>query len=136
MKPLYYRYVYSPTTGDVDLSHNQEGHHSLVPTHGEMALSRPESDLLTGYAYRLDGGWRILDADHRPVNDPHIIARVIANVAQAENFKFNDVRAREASQGGPTQMPCPVCLEIGCDKCEVPMGYIPHTSKVHYGKLV
>lgn len=85
-KPVYYRWTYSPSTGDVDLSHNHECHPSKVPTHGTMCQRRPESDLSVGYAYRLQGGWRIVDGDHRPVTDPHTVAKVIEHVGHAENF--------------------------------------------------
>jgi hypothetical protein len=30
-----------------------------------------------GYAYRINGGWRLTDREHDPVNDPYIVKRVM-----------------------------------------------------------
>ena len=31
----------------------------------------------SGYAYRIDGGWRLTDEEHDAVNDPYIIKKVM-----------------------------------------------------------
>lgn len=88
---IYYRWTYSPTTGDVTLSHNHEGHPTDIRFHGQMAADRPETDLLYGYAHRLDNGWKVIDDESKPVDDPHIQAAVEKEVGTYE--------ARQVSQG-------------------------------------
>lgn len=134
VKPIYYRFTYSPTTGDVDLSHNHEAHPAAIPTHGDMAAKRPEPDLICGYAYRIGNGFRLTDAEDRPILDPHLTQEVMKHIAQAENFT-----TREASSGGPTTMPCPVCGKEGCTECGTPwwLNQSPEerksTVRLHYG---
>lgn len=72
MKPIYYRWAYSPTSGDVTLSHNHEKHPADIDFHADMAKQRPEQDLQFGYAYRLDNGWKVTDAKHKPQDDVHL----------------------------------------------------------------
>lgn len=83
-KIIYYRWVYSPTTGDVTISHNHEGHPTDIHFHSDMAEDRPESDLLYGYAYRLDNGWKVTDHDHREVDDPNIVYQVVRQIVMYE----------------------------------------------------
>lgn len=73
---IYYRWCYSPTTGDVTLAHNHEGHPTDVRFHADMADERPESDCILGFAHRNESGWTILDQDSRQVDDPHVIESV------------------------------------------------------------
>lgn len=71
MKPIYYRWGYSPSSRDVQLSHNQESHPADISFHSELA-HRLAPDAVFGYAYRLDnGGWKVTDADHKPEEDIH-----------------------------------------------------------------
>lgn len=67
---IYYRWCHSPSTGDVTLSHNYEGHPTDINYHSDMAHERKEQDLEFGYAYRMDNGWKVTDADHKPSQDP------------------------------------------------------------------
>jgi hypothetical protein len=73
---IYYRWSYSPTTGDVTLAHNHEGHPADIRFHSEMELERPEKDLIHGFAHRNESGWTIMDEESKPIGDPHIIESV------------------------------------------------------------
>lgn len=86
MKPtvIYYRWVYSPSTGDVTLSHNHEGHPADIRFHDELNGDRDEKDQINGYAYKVDGGWHLTDEDHKPVDDPHMLKVIDEAVQQAE----------------------------------------------------
>jgi hypothetical protein len=33
-----------------------------------------------GYAYRIDGGWRLTDRDHDPVKDPYLIGKIMGTL--------------------------------------------------------
>lgn len=74
---IYYRWTYSPSTGDVTLSHNHEGHPTDVRFHTDMAQERPESDLLHGFAHKSTDNWSITDDDSRPVDDPNLVYEVV-----------------------------------------------------------
>jgi hypothetical protein len=80
--PLYYRWVFSPDTGEVVVGHNEEGHPALVRYHKELAgeLNRP--NLTHGYAYRLVGGWRLTDWEHKPLEDPFITSQILNKLGE------------------------------------------------------
>jgi hypothetical protein len=75
-RPLYYRWVYSPSKG-VSLGTNQDDHPALVKYHRDLGGDINDTDLIHGYASALDGGWRITDLEHRPVEDPYIVQQVV-----------------------------------------------------------
>lgn len=75
-EPLYYRFVYSPRTDKVSLSHNREGHPARVRTHGDLAREVDDSNAIHGYAFRIGGGWRIVGYDHKPLTDPYVKRKV------------------------------------------------------------
>lgn len=84
MKPIYFRWTYSPSTGDVTLSHNHEGHPADIKFHSQMASERSEGDLMFGYAYRLDNGWKVTNDKHQPEEDVHIRVAVEKAIEQRE----------------------------------------------------
>ncbi len=94
MKPrvIYYRFAYSPTTGDVSLSHNREGHPAMIRFHSEMASDRPEQDIEVGYAFKLDNGWKVTDSEFKPVVDPHRLVAVENAIAQQEGGNESTVQ--------------------------------------------
>lgn len=79
---VYFRWAYSPSTGEVTLSHNHEAGPADIKYHSQMGEERPESDLEVGYASKLANGWQILDADFKPVNDMHVIIAVEDQIAE------------------------------------------------------
>lgn len=91
---IYYRFCYSPSTGDVDLSHNHEGHPALVRLHSEMAKDRPEKDVECGYAFKMENGWKVLDQDFKPVDDPHRMVAVENAISSRED------QSKESSNDG------------------------------------
>lgn len=75
-RPLYYRWIYSPSKG-VTLGSNLDDHPALVKYHSELGGDINDTDLVHGYASALDGGWRITDLEHQPVEDPYIVQQVV-----------------------------------------------------------
>lgn len=71
-KPIYYLWVYDPLEDKVRVEHNEGKHRADKVDHGQLAESTPNPGRVHGYAYRIVGGFRITDWDHRPVADPHI----------------------------------------------------------------
>jgi hypothetical protein len=85
VKPIYYRWAYSPTTGEVSLSHNHEGHPADIEFHAQMAEQRAESDLQFGYAYRLDNGWKVTNEKHGHEDDVHLRVAVEKAIESREH---------------------------------------------------
>ena len=75
--PLYYRWVFSPESGEVELSHNQEGHPAEIPYHEQLADKINRANVVNGYAYRIGNGWRLSDDEHKPVEDPYVVSQVM-----------------------------------------------------------
>lgn len=86
-EPLYHRWVFSPRSGQVTLSHNKEGHPAFVRTHGDLSEEVGDPDAVHGYVFRLKGGYRVLDYAHNPVEDAHIKREVIKKLNQEKNAK-------------------------------------------------
>lgn len=75
-KPLYYRWVYSPSKG-VTVNSNSDDHPARVKYHGELSGDINDTDLTHGFASAINGGWRITDLAHQPVEDPYIVQQVV-----------------------------------------------------------
>ena len=75
--PIYYRWVFSPKDGQVALGHNDETHPAFVPYHRDIADLVGKANLQHGYAYRIHGGWRLTDEEHKPVRDNYVVAQVV-----------------------------------------------------------
>lgn len=80
---LYRRWVFSPGTGSVELADN-DGDPIDVRYHTDIARELNEPNLVHGYAYRIGGGWRLLDWDSKPVTDPFVIASVMRQLKASE----------------------------------------------------
>lgn len=74
--PIYYRWIISPTTGDVSISHDAEGHPADILLHEGLALERPEQDLINGYAIRHPNGWKLMDENDKELEDPFLIRKI------------------------------------------------------------
>jgi hypothetical protein len=79
-QPFYYRFSLHPEDGEVELAHNYEDVPSRVRYHSELG----DSDTYHGFAYRIKGGWRLTDWDHKPINDPFVVASVIRAIREQE----------------------------------------------------
>lgn len=77
--------MYSPSSGEVSLSHNHEGHPAMIRFHADMAKERTEHDVEPGYAFKLDNGWKVTDQDFKPVADPHRMVAVENAISELES---------------------------------------------------
>ncbi len=82
---MYYRWAMRPSDGEVLLAHNHEDHPALTRTHLNLAQEINEPNTFHGYAYRIDGGWRLHDYDHKPISDPFVRAQVAKAIHDKEN---------------------------------------------------
>lgn len=96
---VYYRWVYSPSTGDVTLAHNHEGHPAMIRFHADLANARPEKDIEAGYAFKLDNGFKVTDQDFKPVDDPHRMVAVENAISSYESEADRDDGASQATPG-------------------------------------
>lgn len=83
-QPIYYMWVYSPTTGHVTLAHDEESSRANQEYHLELRERRHEEDLVHGYAYRIKGGWRITDWEHKPFLDRHGRRVIVESIHKRE----------------------------------------------------
>lgn len=70
-------WVYEPPAheghpGKVHLENAKTDHPADFPTHGNMATEVTHPDRKEGYAYAIQGGWRLTTSDHKKVVDPYI----------------------------------------------------------------
>jgi hypothetical protein len=70
--PIYYLWVFDPQEDKVILEHNEGRHPAQHIDHSHLEDLVPHPDRVHGYAYRIRGGYRVLDARHRAVEDPHV----------------------------------------------------------------
>ena len=70
--PVYYLWVFDPHEDKVHLEHNHGRHPAQRIDHAGLAERVPHPDRIHGYAYKIVGGFRITDWEHRPVEDPHV----------------------------------------------------------------
>lgn len=76
LRPLYYLWVHDPHEDRIHVEENESKHSAEHVDHGDLAKRVPHPDRTHGYAYRIRGGWRITDWEHRQVDDPHIVKKV------------------------------------------------------------
>ena len=84
MQPFYYRFVLRPSDGEVELAHNWESPADVVRYHSDLAAEQNEDGLYNGFAYRIKGGWRLTDWEHRPIDDPFVVAQVMRAIREQE----------------------------------------------------
>lgn len=81
-RPVYYLWTYEPPldhtegNGKVYMDHNEDKHPAHHMTHDELAPQVTHPDKVHGYAYSIEGGWRITDDDHKEV-DPFIVRQIL-----------------------------------------------------------
>ena len=82
-------WVYEPPTeqgqeGKIHLANARTDHPADFPTHEDVAPEVTHPDRMEGYAYSIQGGWRITDAEHHKVEDPYL-KRLILSALRGES---------------------------------------------------
>lgn len=70
--PTYYLWVFDPHEDKVHLEHNEGRHPAHRIDHSDLAERVPHPERIHGYAYPIQGGYRITTWEHRPVEEPHV----------------------------------------------------------------
>lgn len=74
--PVYYLWVFDPHEDKVILEHNEDRHPAQAVDHGDLAKRVTHEERVHGFAYRIHGGFRITDWEHKPLKDPHVLEAV------------------------------------------------------------
>jgi hypothetical protein len=75
--PIQWLWVYDPVENEVHVDHNEGRHPAYHITHKDF-MPHVHEDAVRGFAYRIKGGFRIVDRDSKEVTDPYIIKLVMA----------------------------------------------------------
>lgn len=84
-QPMYYRWIYAPSTGEVTLGSNADDHPARVKYHGELGGQADSANPTHGYAYRIGNGWRLTDWEHKAVEDPYTVSQVVRALERKES---------------------------------------------------
>lgn len=90
-EPLYYRWTYSPKDDKVHIRHNEMGHPVDIQTHSDIEDWLGEKGLIHGFAYKIKGGWRLTNDEHRAVDDPFISKQVIKALRDDKDTNWEDM---------------------------------------------
>ena len=86
-KPFYYLWAYDSHHERVILEHNDDRPKNEEVTHSNILDDLPnDPDNELGYAYRIDGGWRITNDEHDPVEDPFIVDKIKKRIQEVESL--------------------------------------------------
>ncbi len=82
--PHMYRWVFNPQDATVELNHNHDRPRHKTEYLTDMAAKHPH-ETVKGYAYRIKGGWRITDWEHKPLTDKYILKSVHTAIEKRES---------------------------------------------------
>lgn len=78
--PLYHLWGFNPQDASITLENNESKHPAQVITPTDMRDKIVHPNALFGYAYPIQGGYRITDEDHRPIDDNFITNEVLKSL--------------------------------------------------------
>lgn len=100
--PIYWLWVFDPESGHVTIHHNEDSSRAEAKTHDEVAPEVTHPGRLNGYAYKIQGGYRITTDDHKKLEDPFVVKQVIAALKGEQPHKpLPHIR----NHGMPTDVP-------------------------------
>ena len=76
-EPMFYVWCFSPRSGEVSFTHALEGHALDNRTLGTLANEANDQNAMTGYAAKIERGWRVTDNDGKPLTDPFVKRQVV-----------------------------------------------------------
>ena len=74
--PIYWLWTFDPIHDRVTITHNEDRPRALAATHDDLAPEVTHPGRIDGYAYKIQGGYRITNDEHRKIDDPHIVQLV------------------------------------------------------------
>lgn len=76
--PIYWLWSFDPTDGHVVVHSNDGAPRAQAKTHDELAPEITHPERLNGYAYKIQGGYRITTDDHKKLEDPYVVKAVLS----------------------------------------------------------
>jgi len=74
--PTTWLWAYDPVENTVHIAHNENQHPSERIVHKDFVPHITHPSSVRGFAYKIKGGWRITDRDHKPVTDPYLTEQI------------------------------------------------------------
>jgi hypothetical protein len=75
--PIQWLWVYDPVENAVHIAHNEGRHPAFRITHKDHHPEVTHESALRGFAFKIKGGWRIVDRDSKEIDDPYIVRLVV-----------------------------------------------------------
>lgn len=75
--PLQWLWVYDPVDNVVHIAHNEGRHPAFRITHKDHHPEITHESALRGFAFKIKGGWRIVDRASKEIDDPYIVRLVV-----------------------------------------------------------
>ncbi len=76
--PIQWLWCYDPVENEVHVTHNEGRHPAYRITHKDHHPEVTHESSLRGFAFKIKGGWRIVDRASKEIGDPYIEKRVVA----------------------------------------------------------
>lgn len=76
--PISWYWVYDPVDNVVHIDHNEGRHPAYRITHKDHHPEITHESSLRGFAFKIKGGWRIVDRASKEIDDPYITNMVVA----------------------------------------------------------
>lgn len=76
-RPIYVLWTFDPVTTKVHMDHNEDRHPAHALTHSTLAPEVTHPDTVHGFAYSIQGGWRITNDEDKEVKDPYVVRKVV-----------------------------------------------------------
>jgi hypothetical protein len=75
--PLQWLWVYDPVENVVRIAHNEGRHPAYRITHKDHRPEVTHESSLRGFAFKIKGGWRVVDRASKEIDDPYIVRLVV-----------------------------------------------------------
>ena len=75
--PIQWLWVYDPVENVVHITHNEGRHPAYRITHKDHHPEITHESALRGFAFKIKGGWRIVDRASKEIDDPYITRLVV-----------------------------------------------------------
>lgn len=75
--PIQWLWVYDPVANVVHIAHNEGRHPAYRITHKDHHPEVTHESSLRGFAFKIKGGWRIVDRASKEIDDPYIVRLVV-----------------------------------------------------------
>ena len=75
--PISWLWVYSPVDNIVHITHNEGRHPAYRITHKDHHPEITHESAMRGFAFKIKGGWRIVDRASKEIDDPYVTKMVV-----------------------------------------------------------